>query len=103
MAQYTSISGLKLLLLVLSFGFFAYILGPQLYWHFVGEGSHGSCAPCITECPEDVVTKAAIAGKRSTPSPIRICLFVCSDLLRRIRLFEALVHWHCIVHEVFVD
>lgn len=60
MAQYTSISGVRLLILVLSLGFFAYILGPQLYWHFVGDS--GSCPPCNTECPEDVTTQAAISA-----------------------------------------
>jgi hypothetical protein len=65
MAQYTSISGVRLLILVLACGFFAYILGPPLYWHFVGDGSglSGSCPPCNNECPQDVETKTALAGK----------------------------------------
>ncbi|CAM6097916.1 unnamed protein product [Calypogeia fissa] len=70
MAQYTSFSGVKLLILVLAFGFFAYMLGPPLYWHFVGDGSGvaGSCPPC-NECPEDVQTKAALADLHNMTLP----------------------------------
>ncbi|KAL2641775.1 hypothetical protein R1flu_009362 [Riccia fluitans] len=55
MAQQGGASGVKLLIIVLALGFAAYICGPPLYWHFVGDGTgkHVSCPVCICECPND--------------------------------------------------
>ncbi|KAL3677729.1 hypothetical protein R1sor_020685 [Riccia sorocarpa] len=55
MAQQGGASGLKLLIVVLALGFAAYICGPPLYWHFVGDGAgkQVSLPVCICDSSND--------------------------------------------------
>ncbi|KAG6554110.1 hypothetical protein Mapa_004026 [Marchantia paleacea] len=72
MAQQGGVSGVKLLIMALALGFSVYILGPPLYWHFVGDaaGKHlTSCPLCICDCPNDGLNNIALADLANVTLP----------------------------------